>query len=43
VPTKPRAILTFVAMLLKLVYEYPERGRRSVGARDAKMQPTTTP
>jgi hypothetical protein len=33
------AILTFVAMLLKLVYEYPERGRRSVAARAAKAQP----
>src|SRR3954467_15935496 len=27
------ALLTFVAMLLKIVYEYPERGRRSVAAR----------
>lgn len=30
------ALLTFVAMLLKIVYEYPERGRRSVAARAAK-------
>jgi hypothetical protein len=26
-------LLTFVAMLLKIVYEYPEKGRRSVAAR----------
>jgi hypothetical protein len=26
-------LLTFVAMLLKVVYEYPEKGRRSVAAR----------
>jgi hypothetical protein len=32
------AILTFVTMLLKLVYEFPERGRRSVAARVAKAQ-----
>jgi uncharacterized protein DUF4145 len=37
------AILTFVTMLLKLVYEYPELGRRSVAARAAKAQQPTTP
>jgi hypothetical protein len=26
-------LLTFVAMLLKVVYEYPEKGRRSIAAR----------
>ncbi len=29
-------VVDFVAMLLKLVYEFPERGRRSVAARQAK-------
>ena len=28
-------LLTFVAMLLKVVYEYPEKGRKSVAAREA--------
>jgi hypothetical protein len=37
-PDEAEARLTFVAMLLKIVYEYPERGRRSVAARAAKAQ-----
>jgi hypothetical protein len=34
------ALLTFVAMLLKVVYEYPERGRQSVAARKARRGST---
>lgn len=30
------ALLTFVAMLLKIIYEYPELGRRSVAARQTR-------
>jgi Domain of unknown function (DUF4145) len=32
------ALMTFVSMLLKVVYEFPERGRRSVAARQAREQ-----
>lgn len=35
-PDDAKGILDFSAMLLKLVYEYPERGRLSVEARKAK-------
>jgi hypothetical protein len=31
------ALLNFVSMLLKIVYEYPEKGRRSVAARRARQ------
>jgi hypothetical protein len=31
------ALLTFLSMLLKIVYEYPERGRRSVAARAGRV------
>lgn len=34
-----KGALDFVSMLLKLVYEYPERGRRSVAARTSKEMP----
>jgi hypothetical protein len=38
-PDDAVALLTFVSMLLKVVYEYPERGRRSVAARAARQAP----
>jgi Domain of unknown function (DUF4145) len=37
------ALLTFVAMLLKIVYEYPEKGRQSVTARAAREAAADAP
>lgn len=34
-----KAVVDFTAMLLRLIYEYPERGRRSVEARHRKDAP----